>query len=81
MKTTNDMIDKVTEVCLDIAVKINDLYEDVLREFLEDYLKLPVSRLELTGEAMKRAKKARSQEQWQRAYERFCQRVYGQNHA
>ena len=41
MKTTNDMVDKVTEVCLDIAVKINGLYEDVLREFQVILKKLP----------------------------------------
>jgi len=76
MKVTNDMIDKVTEVCFDVARQTDTYYEDALRAFLRDYLFVPA--FSLLDSAVRLAKEIRTQDEWRDAYRRYCLTVYGE---
>ena len=76
MKVTNDMVDKVTEVCFDVARQTSTYYEDALREFLRDYLFVPA--FMTLDAAVRLAKEIRTQDEWRDAYRRYCLMVYGE---
>jgi len=63
MKVSNDLIDMVTEACMNISGQTKHSYEYCVNTFLAAYLHFDGT--------LAKAKKGRSHEEWKAAYERF----------